>query len=276
MAPSALGEFLRARRSRVGPEDVGLPAVSQRRVSGLRREEVALLAGMSVDYYVRLEQGRERSPSVQVLEALSSTLRLDEDARAHLFRLAGLGPRPRPIPAPEAVAPELLRLLESWPEQPALVLGGTYDVLARNRIGRALFEEFDHSDNLLLNIFLDPVAHRFYRDWQSAAVNTVAGFRLLTAQRLADPRVAQILLELEEHSPEFRRIWARNDARGKNAESKTFVHHQVGELTLHMQAFDVRSAPGQQLIVYHTEPDSPSAQAVRLLGSLAATADLES
>ncbi len=252
---------------------MGLPAGARRRVDGLRREEVALLAGTSVDYYIRLEQGRERHPSAQVLDALATALRLDDDARSHLFRLAEVGPRPRPAPAVERVSPELAQLLDSWPDNPALVLGRCYDVLARNRIGRALFEEFEQADNLLLAVFLDPAAPTFYRDWRAAAVNTVAGFRLAVGADPDHPRAAELVAELTARSPEFRRIWARNEARGKNAEQKTFHHHAVGELTLRMQAFDVRSAPGQQLVVYHAEPGSVSAQAVRLLGTLAATAD---
>lgn len=265
-----LGEFLRSRRGEVGPEHVGLPAGRARRVPGLRREEVALLAGVSVDYYVRLEQGRERSPSAQVLDALAEALRLDDDARQHLFRLAGLAPRPA-AGRPEQVSPHLLQLLDGWPDNPALVLSRCYDVLARNRLGRALFDAFTYSDNLLLNVFRDPAARAFYADWRHAAVNTVAGFRLGTGSAPDDPRTLAIVEELRATSAEFREIWARNQARGKSAEVKTFVHREVGPVTLRMQTFDIREAPGQQLVVYHAEPGSPDAQALALLGSIAAT-----
>jgi transcriptional regulator with XRE-family HTH domain len=267
---SALGEFLRSRRGEVRPDDVGLPAGRARRVSGLRREEVALLAGVSVDYYVRLEQGRERSPSAQVLDALAEALRLDDDARQHAFRLAGLAPRPVSA-RPEQVSPHLLQLMDGWPDTPALVLSRCYDVLARNRLGTALFDAFTHSDNLLLNMFRDPAARAFYVDWQYAAVNTVAGFRLATGSVPDDPRTQAIVEELRASSPEFREIWARNQARGKSAEVKTFVHRDVGRITVRMQTFDIREAPGQQLVVYHAEPGSADAQALALLGSIAAT-----
>ena len=136
MTERPLGDFLHSRRARVRPQDAGVPAGPRRRVPGLRREEVALLAGVSVDYYIRLEQGRERHPSPQVLNALATGLRLDDDARSHLFRLAGLTPRPTP-PTPERADPELLQLLDGWPDNPALVLGRAYDVLASNRLGPA-------------------------------------------------------------------------------------------------------------------------------------------
>jgi transcriptional regulator with XRE-family HTH domain len=268
--PSDLGEFLRSRRGEVRPDDVGLPAGRVRRVPGLRREEVALLAGVSVDYYVRLEQGRERSPSAQVLDGLTEALRLDDDARQHAFRLAGLAPRTVSA-RPERVSPHLLQLMDGWPHHPALVLSRCYDVLARNRLGTALFAAFTHSDNLLLNVFRDPAARAFYSDWQHAAGNTVAGFRLATGAVPDDPRTLAIVAELRATSPEFRELWARNQARGKSAEVKTFVHRDVGRVTVRMQTFDVREATGQQLVVHHAEPGSPDAQALALLGSIAAS-----
>ena len=267
---SALGEFLRSRRSEVRPDDVGLPTGRARRVPGLRREEVALLAGVSVDYYIRLEQGRERSPSAQVLDALAEVLRLDDDARLHAFRLAGLAPRSVSARA-EQVSPFLLQLMDGWPDTPAFVISRCYDVLARNRLGTALFDAFTYSDNLLLNVFRDPTARAFYADWQHAAVNTVAGFRMSTGSVPDDPRTLAIVEELRASSPEFRQIWARNQARGKSAEVKTVVHRDVGPITVRMHTFDIREAPGQQLVVYHAEPGSADAQALALLGSIAAT-----
>lgn len=266
----AFGEFLRARRGEVTPAQVGLPTGSRRRVAGLRREEVATLSGLSVDYYVRLEQGRERHPSTQVLSAIADALQLDDDAYQHLFRIAGFTPALRTAARPERLDPDLLALMDSWPHNPVLLLGRTYDVLARNRLGAALWRPFTFSDNLLLNIFLDDAAPAFYRDWRAAAVNTVAGFRAAAGLAPDDPRVTDLVRQLTAASRAFVEIWERNAARGKNAEVKTFVHPDVGELTLRMQTFDVRSAPGQQLVVYRAEPGTPSADALALLGSLSA------
>ncbi|MCI2240497.1 helix-turn-helix transcriptional regulator [Paenibacillus sp. TRM 82003] len=270
MADSPLGDYLRGRRAAVRPADVDLPAHGPRRVPGLRREEVAVLAGVSADYYVRLEQGRERSPSPQVLGALADALALDGDGRQHLFRLAGLAPRP-PAPAPERADPALRQLLDAWPGTPALLLGRTYDVLAANRLGSALFSGFPRSGNLVEEVFLDPAARTFYVDWPAAAASTVAGLRLLEGTPGGDPRARELVHRLSRQSAEFAELWDRNEARGKSAEVKRFAHPHVGPLTLGVQTFDVRSAPGQQLVVYHAEPGSVSAQSLALLGSLAVT-----
>jgi hypothetical protein len=275
MARSELGAYLTARRAHVTPADVNLPVTGHRRVPGLRREEVALLAGVSADYYVRLEQGRERTPSAQVLDALAAALRLDEDGRLHLFRLAGLGPRSRAAAVPGRVEPSLLALMDTWPHNPAVVYDRAYDVLASNALADALFHGWTHSRNLLHVVFTDPAARAFYRDWYDVARNSVAGFRLGHGAAPDDPRVRQVLTELLDASPEFAELWARHDARGKALERKRFQHREVGPLTLIMQCFDVRAAPGQELVVYHAEPASPSSEALALLGSLAATARRE-
>jgi transcriptional regulator with XRE-family HTH domain len=276
MARSELGAYLTARRARVTPAEVNLPATGHRRVPGLRREEVALLAGVSADYYIRLEQGRERTPSGQVLDALAAALRLDEDGRLHLFRLVGLGPRARAAAVPGRVEPSLLALMDTWPHNPAIVYNRAYDVLASNAIADALFHGWTHSRNLMHVVFTDPAARAFYRDWHDVARNSVAGFRLGHGVAPDDPRVRQVLTELLDGSPEFAELWARHDARGKARERKRFEHREVGPLTLTMQTFDVRSAPGQELVVYHAEPASPSSEALALLGSLAATSRRES
>lgn len=268
---SELGDLLRARRARVTPEQANLPVVGHRRVAGLRREEVAMLAGVSVDYYVRLEQGRERSPSAQVLDALVAVLRLDGDARRHLFDVAGVVAPRRTTGVAAQVDPALRQLMDAWPDQPALVYNRAYDVLAANELATALFGGFTHSHNLMHVVFTDPAARSFYADWDDVARDSVAGFRLGQGADPDDPRVRAVLDELLGVSTEFRDLWSRHDARGKSLHSKRFRHPDVGALTLTMQAFDVRSAPGQELVVYHAEPGSPSAEALALLGTVAAT-----
>lgn len=178
MAASELGDYLRARRAQLRPDEVNLPTSGTRRVPGLRREEVALLVGLSVDYYVRLEQGRERGPSAQVVDALATALRLDEDGRLHLFRLAGLSPRARAAAVADRVDPSLLQLMDAWPDNPAIIYNRAYDVLAANAIADALFHEWTHSRNLMHMVFTDPAARKFYVDWHDVARNSVAGFRL--------------------------------------------------------------------------------------------------
>jgi transcriptional regulator with XRE-family HTH domain len=273
MTRSDLGAYLTARRARVTPAEANLPSTGHRRVPGLRREEVALLAGVSADYYIRLEQGRERTPSAQVVDALAVALRLSEDGRRHLFRLAGLSPSTRVAAAStDRVDPSLLELMGAWPYNPAIIFNRAYDVLASNRIADALFHDWTHSRNLMHVVFTDPAARTFYRDWQEVARNSVAGFRLGHGQAPADPRIRQVFAELLEHSAEFTDLWVRHDVRGKALDRKRFHHHDVGPLMLTMQTFDVRSSPGQELVVYHAEPASPSSAALALLGSLAATA----
>ncbi|MFI5590245.1 helix-turn-helix transcriptional regulator [Amycolatopsis sp. NPDC051758] len=264
-----LGEFLRARREQVRPEDLGLAAGGARRVPGLRREEVALLAGVSTDYYVRLEQGRERHPSAQVLDALAHGLALDEETAAHLHRLARPAPGGRRRPRRrEQVSPNLLRLLDGWPGTPAVILGRCLTVLAHNALGKALFDGHTHSGDLVRLVFLDPDAREFYPDWERVAVNTVGGLRAAAGIDPDDPRLIETVGELSLKSEAFRRLWARHDVRQKTHETKRFHHRLVGELVLSYEALTVNSAPGQQLVVYQAEPGSPSESALALLGSL--------
>ncbi|WP_410640947.1 helix-turn-helix transcriptional regulator [Amycolatopsis sp. lyj-346] len=274
---NALGEFLRARRQQVGPEELGLPAGGSRRVAGLRREEVALLAGVSTDYYIRLEQGRERNPSAQVVDALARGLALDDDASAHLHRLAQPVPGHRrrarrpAVHQAQRVSPNLLRLMDGWPGTPAVVLGRCLDVLAHNALGQALFDGHTHSGDLVRLVFLDPDAREFYPDWERVAVNTVGGLRAAAGIDPDDPQLIDTVGELSVKSADFRRLWARHDIRQKTHETKRFRHRLVGELELSYEALTVNSAPGRQLIVYQAEPGSPSEAALALLGSLAAS-----
>jgi transcriptional regulator with XRE-family HTH domain len=264
---NAIGEFLRARRELVRPEDVDLAPGSRRRVAGLRRTEVALLAGVSSDYYVRLEQGRERNPSPQVVDALARALNLDEEASAYLHDLA----RPRPLRRRRGkVSPALLGMMAAWTDTPAVVLGRCLNVLAHNQLGEALFAGHAHSDDLVRLVFLDPDARDFYPDWERVAVNTVGGLRAAAGIDQDDPRLIATVGELSVKSADFRRLWARHDIRQKAHETKRFRHPLVGELTLTYEALTVNSAPDQQLIVYQAEPGSSSAEALSLLGSLTA------
>ncbi|HLT61718.1 MAG TPA: helix-turn-helix transcriptional regulator [Microlunatus sp.] len=271
-----LGQFLRARRELLRPEDVGVPVGVRRRVAGLRREEVARLAGVSTDYYVRLEQGRERHPSAQVVDALARALELDDDAAAHLRRLARpasatrrAGDRP-PAADPERVSDSLLRLLAAWPETPAVVLGRRLTVLAANALGEALYAGHAHSDDLVRLVFLDPDARTFYPDWDRVALTTVGGLRAAVRTDYDDPDLIDLIGELSLRSAEFRELWARHDITRKTHETKRFRHPEVGELILHYEALTVNSAPGQQLVVYHAEPGSPTQERLALLGSLTA------
>ncbi len=236
----------------------------RRKVAGLRREEVAVLAGVNVDYYARLEQGRETRPSPQVLDALSRALGLDPDARDHLYRLAGATPSDLPSPAPQTVSPELRQLMDSYPHAPAFVLNRVLDILAANTLADALFSPFTAADNLARMTFLDPAGPQFFARGEWTAQATVANLRAAAG----DPALPRLVAELSEGSSRFRTLWETHQVRGKTREPKQLVHPAVGPLTLTYQAFDVRGAAGQQLIVYQAEPGSPSAEALSLLRSV--------
>ncbi|MDP9846936.1 helix-turn-helix transcriptional regulator [Streptosporangium lutulentum] len=265
-----LGEFLRARREVTTPRQVGLLHVGPRRTPGLRREEVAMLADVSTDYYIRLEQGRERHPSERVLCALVRVLDLGPDAAAHLYELAHPRTRPRrAVDEAERVGPDLLRLMRGWAYTPAFVCNRWMDVLATNMLADALFSGLEHGDNLVRAVFLDSAARTFYRDWEKVARSKVAHLRAATGADLDHPYLTELVDELSGESDDFRRMWARHDVVGKTHEAKRLHHHEVGDLTLTCELFNVGSAPGQQLHVFQAEPASPSEHALALLGSLA-------
>ena len=257
-----LGEFLRARRESLQPQDVGLPGHGRRRVPGLRREEVALLAGMSADYYMRLEQGRESSPSDQVLDAIAAALRLDEEAGEHLRRLVRAADARRALPpGHDRVAPELVRLLESWPDTPAFILGPALDILAHNAIAAALHSGFERFDNLARMVFLDPAGREFYQDWDRAAQSCVAELRAAYGHAPDSPRIARVADILGAGSAQFAALWARHEVKSKAQEGKNLRHERVGDLRIKFSAFTVNGAPHQQLVVYQAEPASPTARA---------------
>ncbi|WP_371780992.1 helix-turn-helix transcriptional regulator [Streptosporangium subroseum] len=266
-----LGEFLRARREVTTPEQVGLLDVGVRRTPGLRREEVAMLAGVSTDYYVRLEQGRERRPSDQVLTALARVLCLGPDATDYLYELAHPLARPhRQGSQLEQVSPELLRLMRGWSHIPAFVTGRWLDVLARNPLGSVLHDGLEYADNLLRLVFLDPSAREFYPDWEQVARVRVAHLRGVAGTDLDHPYLIELVGELSLKSADFRRLWARHDVSGIVSEDRRFHHRKVGELDLTSEVLSVASAPGQQLAIFHAKPGSSSERALVLLANLAA------
>lgn len=272
---SELGAFLRSRRARLRPEDVGLPSYGRRRVPGLRREELAQLAGVSVDYYVRLEQGRVQHPSDGVLDAIADALRLDDDERSHLHDLVGTRRPLRRAPRPQRrVRPELRALLDAMTNVPAFVLGHRMDVLAWNELASALVADFAAIDaerrNMAWLAFLDEDSRHLYPDWDQVARDTVGFLRLAAGRHPEDTALAALIGELSVKSDDFRRWWASHHVRAKTHGTKRMVHPLVGELTLHYETLAVSGDPDQSLVTYTAKPGSASERALTLLASLAA------
>ncbi|WP_051325179.1 helix-turn-helix transcriptional regulator [Candidatus Solirubrobacter pratensis] len=271
-----LGEFLRARRELLAPEDVGLPRFGRRRVPGLRREELALLAGVSTDYLVRLEQGRDHHPSTQVLDALARALQLDEHATEHLHAL-GQPARPRPRarrkPKPERAPEGIVQLLASWPATPAFVHGRLMDVLAANPLAHALSPIYTPGVNLVRATFLDPGVRELYGNgWLKIAQSVVAHLRTQVGAQPEDPPFEQLVGELSVRSEEFRRLWARHDVQPRASGGITPIEHpQVGQLVLRYEKLAIAGGEGVTLVIYHAEPASSSAHTLQLLASMAAS-----
>ncbi|MBB5782380.1 helix-turn-helix domain-containing protein [Nonomuraea jabiensis] len=262
-----LGDYVRARRELVTPEQVGIPVSGVRRVPGLRREEVAMLAGISADYYLRLEQGRDRNPSAQVLEAIARVLRLDDDATAYLLRLgAGKPRRQRRRPRKETVPPGVAQLVATLP-LPAYVEGRYFDVLAANALATALSPRLVAGANRLRDVFLDPAEQALHPYWEGAAAGMVAGFRESVGTDTDDPRFIELVGELSLASPLFSRLWARHDVEACEGASKHIDHPQVGALRLNRERLGVGGASGQTLVVFHPDPGTDDADKLALLAS---------
>ncbi|MFD5463704.1 helix-turn-helix transcriptional regulator [Kitasatospora sp. NPDC127059] len=266
-----LGAFLRARRAALDPGRAGLPDDGRlRRVSGLRREELAQLAHVSVDYVVRLEQGRTRRVSRPVLGALADALRLAPDERAHLFALADTTPDPTAVrPGRPEVDPQLRRLLATMHDVPAMVLNRRMDVLAWNRGAAALLTDFGalaaHERNLIRLTFLDEAYRALYADWRLAAQDCVAVLRMEAGRHPEDGELAAMIAELTARDADFRTWWADHRVRGPHRLTKTYRHPLAGALTLDVQQFTVDTQPDQQLVAYTADPDSPTGEGLRFL-----------
>ncbi|MFF0010363.1 helix-turn-helix domain-containing protein [Streptomyces sp. NPDC005374] len=272
-----LSEFLRTRRARLKPEDVGLPDFGRhRRVPGLRREELAQLAGVSVAYYTRLEQGNGRNVSAEVLDAIARALQLSDAEYAHLMHLAKPKQhKKKPAARTEQVRGALRQLLDSI-EVPAYVSGRRSDILAWNRMAAAVFGDWSElpaqERNWARLVFLRPEYQELFQPWEQKATDIVAYLRMDAGCHPEDPRLSALVGELSVKSDEFRRLWATHDVKEKNHGVKRLRHPLVGELILNFESFPVSDGTEQALITYHAEPGSPSAEALRLLASWGADA----
>ncbi|HZD00773.1 MAG TPA: helix-turn-helix transcriptional regulator [Actinomycetes bacterium] len=277
-----IGDFLTSRRAKITPEQAGLPAYGgHRRVPGLRREEVALLAGVSVDYYTRLERGNAGGVSDSVLDALARALQLDEAEHEHLFDLARAAntsvatPRSRRRTGKQQVRPGVRRILDAMTMAPAYVRNGRLDILAANQLGYAVFSPIfaqpGRPANIARFIFLDPVASDFYVDWERLASDTVALLRAEAGRDPYDRALTDLIGELSTRSEAFRTWWAAHNVRLHRTGVKHLHHPEVGDLTLAYESMELTADTGLRLNAYTAEPGSPSQDALNLLASWAAT-----
>lgn len=278
---SEINEFLTTRRAKVTPQLVGLTSYGSRRVPGLRREEVAVLAGVSVPYYTRIERGDMNGVSDSVIEALAGALRLDDAERAHLFDLARAlrqtsAPRRRRAPR-KRVRPSIQHILDGLTGAAAFVHNARLDNLAANHLGYALYADMfaraagGGPVNSARYVFLDPGARDFYLDWERATNDVAAILRSAAGRDPYDRDLSDLVGELSTRSTEFRSVWAAHNVRLHDTGLKAFHHPVVGDITLAYNRLDLAADPGQMLTIYTAEPESESAQALTLLGSWAAT-----
>ncbi|MEU9197099.1 helix-turn-helix transcriptional regulator [Streptomyces hundungensis] len=272
-----LSEFLRSRRARLKPEDVGLPDHGRhRRVPGLRREELAQLAGVSVAYYTRLEQGNAQNVSVEVLEAIGRALRLNDIEHDHLSHLAKGKTKKKRASAcrTQQVRPALQQLIDAMEGVPAYIIGRRLDILGWNRMAAALFGDMgqlpSRERNMARHVFLDPAARSLYADWHSKAVDVVSVLRLCAGCYPDDPQLTALVGELSVKSEEFRALWAAHTVADKGHGVKRLHHPVVGELTLAYETLKLPDAHDLSLVTFHAEPGSTSEESLRLLGSWSA------
>jgi transcriptional regulator with XRE-family HTH domain len=277
MDKKTVREFLVSRRAKVTPAQAGIPVYGEdRRVPGLRREEVAMLAGVSIDYYTRLERGHITGASDSVLEAVARALMLDEVERAHLFDLARSAPGAQAAPAPPpagAVRPSVQRMLDSM-ATPAIAHNGHQDLVAANRLGRALYAphfDTDRTPNTARFVFLDPRARDYYLDWPLARRTTAAMMRLEAGRNPLDEGLTALIGELSARSNVFAQDWARHNVHSHRNGTKSFRHPDVGLIEADFDVFEPAGAERLWIVTYTVEPGTPSADALALLGALAAT-----
>ncbi len=249
-----LANFLRTRRARLSPTDVGLPHTARRKTAGLRREEVALLAGVGVTWYTWLEQGREINVSVQVLDSLARTLQLSAEEKAHLFLLAGQVPPPHPAPQQEQVSPFLQQFLEHQGSSPAYIMGRRWDILAWNRAACQVIINFAalpvEERNIVRFIFTHEEARHRFVDWKGMAQRMLAQFRASSSHYRDDEQFGALITDLQQRSPEFARWWPRHEVQGRQDGQKEILHPQAGLLELGHSTFQIDGSPGLKMVVY--------------------------
>jgi transcriptional regulator with XRE-family HTH domain len=267
-----LAELLRTRRHRLTPADVGLPAGSRRRTSGLRREEVAQLAGVSATYYTFLEQGRDVRPSRQVVAALAGALRLSSAERAHMFQLAGITPAADDQGQAETAAPVVTAMVARLDPFPAYLKGRRWDVLAANRAARALFTDWEarapDDRNKVWWMFTDPAARKVYVDWEKEAADMLGRFRAAAARRLDDPDFTDLIERLHQASPEVRSWWPRYDVRPVGGGTKRLHHPALGDVAFQHTVLQVADHP-EQMLVYFATSEIPESKLAVLAAEVA-------
>ena len=283
----AVSDFLRSRRDRITPRDAGLPAYGRRRVPGLRRGEVAALAGVSVEYYTRLERGNLKGVSDTVLDALANALRLDDTERTYLYDLARAAGSPsrasaggRQVANPSAVRASLMRIMDGMTYLPAFVMSNRLDALAANALGRALYSEMYATTAVETNVarfaFLDPAARRFYTDWERMARYAVGGLRVEAARSPHDRKLSHLIGELSTRSDAFRVLWGSQDVHVFRDSTKRLNHQVVGELELDQETLSLPDQSGLSLVVYSAVRGTATEDGLRLLASWAADTSKQS